>query len=203
MMSARVNCFAVAAVVFLTSSIAQEPAKAPPPRNPDRQEMMQEMMKMMMPSEGHKPFAKMTGKWTAKMKIWNSAAMTQPPMESTEETECKLVLGGRFLVEEAKGKMFGMPSERLSLLGYDNYTKKYTQVFYSSMGTATNVAEGVFDANGKVLTLRGVFDDPSGKYPFKNVIRLDSDDLHTFESYKIHPDGTESKIIEGMFTRAK
>jgi len=187
------------AALFIASTLAQEPPKSPLAQNA----AMQEMMKLMMPGEGHKPFAKMTGKWTAKMKIWNSAAMAQPPMESTEETECKAVLGGRFLVEEARGKMFGMPSERLSLLGYDNYTKKYTQVFYSSMGTATNVGEGTFDASGKVLTLRGEFDDPSGKYPFKNVIRLDSEDMHTFESYKVLPDGKELKIIESTFTRMK
>jgi hypothetical protein len=193
----KIALAAASAALLLSTSFAQEPPKFSPARTLD----MQEMMKLMMPSEGHKPFAKMTGKWTAKMKIWNSAALTQPPMESTEETECKLVLGGRFLVEEAKGKMFGMPSERLSLLGYDNFTKKYTQIFYSSMGTATNVAEGVFDASGKILTLRGEFDDPSGKYPFKNVIRLDGDDMHTFESYKVLPDGKELKIIEGTFKR--
>jgi hypothetical protein len=34
---------------------------------------MQEGKKLMMPGEGHKPFTRMAGNWTTKMKIWNYA----------------------------------------------------------------------------------------------------------------------------------
>jgi hypothetical protein len=71
------------------------------------------------------------------------------------------------------------------------------------MGTATNTATGGFDAAGKVLTLRGEFDQPDGRTPFKNVIRIESDDVHVFESYRIYPDGKELKLIEETFTRVR
>jgi Protein of unknown function (DUF1579) len=158
---------------------------------------------VMTPGEQHKVFAKMAGKWTGRMKVWSSAAPTAPPLEATEETETRVILGGRFAYEEAKGSMMGMPMQRVSILGYDNYRKVYTLVFYSSMGTATNTATGGFDAAGKVLTLRGEFDEPDGRTPFKNVIRIESDDVHVFESYRIHPDGKELKLIEEIFTRVK
>jgi hypothetical protein len=62
---------------------------------------------------------------------------------------------------------------------------------------------GTLGADGKVLTLRGEFDEPAGKYPFKNAIRLESDDVQVFESYRIMPDGKELKLIEEVSTRVK
>lgn len=162
-----------------------------------------EAMRLMMPGEAHKILGAMAGKWTGRMKVWSSAAPSQPPLESTEESETRLMLGGRFAYEEAKGSLMGMAMQRVSILGYDNYKKVYTLVFYSSMDTATNTASGSLDAAGKVLTLRGEFDEPAGKTPFKNVIRIESDDLHVFESYRIYPDGRELKLIEETFTRVK
>ena len=164
---------------------------------------MREMMQRMMPGDGHKIFSKMAGKWTHKMKVWNSTAPNAPPMESTGESESKLVLGGRFLLEETTGSVMRMPMQRMSILGYDNFTKTYTLIFYSSMETATNIATGTMDAEGKILTLRGEFTEPQGKYGFKNVVRMESNDIHVFESYRIMPDGTEMKIIEQVSTRVK
>ena len=164
---------------------------------------MRQMMRLMLPGEGHTIFATMTGKWTTRMKIWNAAAPEQPPQESTGQSESKLILGGRFLLEDATGSMMRMPMQRLSILGYDNLTKEYTLVFYSNFGTATDLAVGTFDQEGKALILRGVFNEPAGKTPFKNVLRMESDDVHTFESYKVLPNGTELKVIEQVNTRIK
>ena len=111
-------------------------------RSAGAQAVPPEAMRLMMPGEPHKVFAKMAGKWTGKMKVWSSAAPTAPPMEATEETETRVILGGRFAHEEAKGSMMGAPMQRVSILGFDNYRKVYTLVFYSSMGTATNTATG-------------------------------------------------------------
>lgn len=66
-----------------------------------------------------------------------------------------------------------------------------------------NFATGTVDANGNLLTLRGEFDEPNGKSPFKNVIRFENEDLRVFESYKIFPDGREVKVVEEIYTRVK
>ena len=164
---------------------------------------MQEMMKRMMPGEGHKVLAGMTGKWRGTMKMWNSATPAAPPIESTTQSETKLILGGRFVLTESAGTIMGRPFHHMGVLGYDNATKLYTQVFYSNMGTATNIATGAVSDDGKTLTLRGEFDEPEGKVPFKNVIRMESDDVHVFESYRIFPDGRELKLIEETNARVK
>lgn len=185
---------------FASTTMAQDAA---PAASTNANSAMQAMMKRMMPGEGHKIFATMAGKWRGTMKVWNSARPDAPPLESPTESESKLVLGGRFVLEEATGTLMRMPMQRMSLLGHDNATNQYTLVFYSSMDTATNTANGTMDSTGKIITLRGEFLEPEGKVPFKNIIHIESDDVHVFESYRIMPDGKELKLIEQTMTRVK
>src|SRR5215831_2158845 len=145
----RVFAFLVLAVGISSLGFAQE-AQISSTRS--AQEAMQEAMKLMMPGEGHKIFAKMAGKWSSKMKIWNSMTPGQPPMESDGESETKLIFGGRYVIEEARGTVMRMPMQRISILGYDNFKKVYTLVFFSNLETSTNTATGTLDAEGKVLT---------------------------------------------------
>ncbi len=160
-------------------------------------------MRLMMPGPEHRALAAMAGKWTGRMKVWNSMTPQAPPLEATEDVEVRTALGGRFVIEEARSSMMGMPMQRIAIIGYDNLQKAYTLTFYSSMETATNTATGAFDTSGKVLTLRGEFTEPQGKAPFKNVTRIEGDDARVFESYRIFPDGREVKVIEERLTRAR
>jgi hypothetical protein len=161
------------------------------------------MMKRMMPGDAHKVFARMDGKWSGTMRIWSSSQPEAPPVESATQSESRLVLGGRFVLEEASGTLMRMPMQRMSILGYDNAIAKYTLTFYSSFETATNTASGTANAERNVITLRGEFEEPEGKTPFKNVIRFENDDVQVFESYKVLPDGTELKLIEQVMKRVK
>jgi hypothetical protein len=194
------SLLAIGAMAFMSDGQTQESTPAAS-GNPNA--AMQEMMKRMMPGEGHKIFAAMAGKWRGTMKIWSSARPDAPPIESATESESKLVLGGRFVLEEATGTVMRVPMQRMSVLGYDNATNEYTLVFYSSMETATNSATGTADSTGKLLTLRGEFLEQGSKVPFRNVIRLDSEDVHVFESYRTMPDGRELKLVEQVLTRVE
>jgi hypothetical protein len=188
----------LALVILATNNVAAQQSNPTAPTA-----AMQEMMKRMMPGDGHTIFARMAGKWTNTIKIWSSTSPTAPPIESTSQSESKLILGGRFVQEEASGSVMRMPMQRMSILGYDNLTKVYTLIFYSNMETATNIATGKLEADGKTLTLRGEFQEPQGKYGFKNIVRMESDDVHIFESYRVMPDGTELKLIEQVSTRVR
>jgi hypothetical protein len=205
MMMSRVTCLTCIAAVSLLAlrqtSVAQENVEQAPSRAADA--ATREMMKRMMPGEAHKVFARMAGKWRGTMRIWNSSQPDAPPVESATESESRLVLGGRFVLEEASGTLMRMPMQRMSILGYDNALEQYTLIFYSSFETATNTASGTANAERNVITLRGEFDEPEGKAPFKNIIRFEDDDVHVFESYKILPDGKELKLIEQVMRRVK
>jgi hypothetical protein len=106
---------------------------------PAQQSAVQEIMRRMTPGNAHKVLAKMAGKWRGTLKIWNSAAPTAAPRESTVETETKLILGGRFAQTESQGLLMRLPMQRISILGFDNLTQQYTLVFYSNLDTATNM----------------------------------------------------------------
>src|SRR5262245_15632331 len=119
----RIQAIVLSSMLALSFvSCSKAPAQeSTAPRQPNL--AAQEYMRLMMPGVGHEFLAKMAGKWTGKMKVWNSATPNAPPIESTEEAEAKLILGGRFLDVEARGTLMGMAMQRLNLLGYDNYTK--------------------------------------------------------------------------------
>jgi len=165
------------------SSVAQEAAaesgtESAAPSAAGTDVAMQEMMNRMMPGKHHRIFAAMTGNWRGTMRIWSLTRPEAPPVESQTESRRRLVLGNRFVLEEATGSVMRMPMDRMSILGYDNETHRYTLIFYSNMETATNIASGTADQTGKILTLRGESFAEGGKVPFKNIIHLEGDDVH-------------------------
>jgi hypothetical protein len=183
---------------------AQQPrsdGKDPSKSQPTMDEMMKEYMRYAAAGENHKLLAKLAGKWTLATKVWGMPG--QPPMESKGQAESRLVLGGRFLVEETDGKLAGMPSKTMSLLGYDNFKKVYNYVLISDLATATYPSSGSLDASGKVLTLTGEMDDVVGKRRVRHVVRIESEDQRVLESYDTLPDGKEFKVLETTYTRIR
>src|SRR5262245_58717666 len=85
--------------------------------------------RLMMPGPGHALFTRMAGTWVGTMKVWNSLTPQAPPFESRETIDTRVTLDGRFLVEEARGSMFGMTTGRMSILGFDNVKQVYTLTF--------------------------------------------------------------------------
>jgi hypothetical protein len=59
----RILAFAIL-VGFASCGFAQDTAAQAPSA-----QSIQEAMKLMMPSDGHKIFDKLTGKWTSKMRV--------------------------------------------------------------------------------------------------------------------------------------
>ena len=62
------------------------------------------------------------------------------------------------------GNMTGMPFEGMSLMGYDNAKKIFTNTWVDNFGTGTITMEGTWDDKTKSITLKGKGIDPmSGK----------------------------------------
>src|SRR2546428_1883353 len=119
----------------------------------DPQAMMEVYKKLATPGEPHKQLASLAGSWTTKTKEWMEP--NKPPMESTGACEEKLLLDGRFLQQECTGEMMGQPFAGIGVIGYDNFTKKYTTTWMSSMGTGIFSMNGTASADGKTITLHG------------------------------------------------
>src|SRR5262245_57964290 len=89
---------------------------------PDQAAMMAAMEKYATPGENHAHLKALVGSWTATVKFW--MAPGAPAQESTATSECKLIMGDRYLQEEVRGSFGGMPFQGMGLTGYDNLKKK-------------------------------------------------------------------------------
>ncbi len=126
--------------------------------DPRKEEMMKKMQEYSTPTETHKTLASMAGKWTYSSKWWHSAE--SQPEESKGTSNMKMILGGRYLQQEVKGKAMGMPFEGLSLTGYDNLKERIDTLWIDSMSTGMMRGTGSVDATTKTITDSGEFTCP-------------------------------------------
>lgn len=106
----------------------------------------------------HKVLNKAVGTWSYKSKWWESENLS--PKESTGKTKMKLILGGRYLQQEATGKAEGKKFEGLGFIGYDNLQEGYDVIWMDNMGTGITRSTASYDENTKELSEVGKFTDP-------------------------------------------
>ena len=169
---------------------------------------MDEMMKIWKaaatPGEAHKKLDAMAGSWNIQAKMWMGP--DAPPMESKGTAEFKWVLGNRFLMEEMKGEMMGMPMTGIGYNGYDNVNKKYTMFWLDNFGTAMSYAEGAADQSGKIFTMYGKMDEPTTGEHDKNVkyvTRIIDKDTWIFEMHDLAIGEPNTKVMELTYNRKK
>jgi hypothetical protein len=113
-------------------------------------------------------------------------------------------MDGRFLLEELTGEVMGMPWRAMSIMGYDNFKKKYIVSHIDNLGTALYTGEGKFDTANKVLTSFGKMDEPmTGEHDktVKYVTRMLSKDKYIFEIFDEVGGPNEYKAVEITYTR--
>lgn len=164
---------------------------------------MEMMPPEMTPGEHHARLAKMAGRWNVASKMWMDPAA--PPMESKGTAEMRMIMDGRFLQEDFKGDMMGVPFTGMNILGYDGFQKQYVSTWIDSMTTETVVSRGTCSEDGKVMTMEGMMTNPETKKPQKTrfVTTKASDDQFTMEMFTPGPDGKDMKMMELRYTRAK
>lgn len=164
--------------------------------------MMQEFMKLAAPGDGHKKLEPLIGKWKSTTKVWMGGPGSQA-MESSGTSERKWILGGRYILEEHKGQMMGMPHEGFGLTGYDNFRNLYTSMWSDNMGTAMLTMKGACDPAGKTFTYYGEMDEPGIKITgrmVKYVTRIVDANKHVFEITDLHA-GDNYKVVEITYER--
>jgi hypothetical protein len=179
-----------------------KPAK-PAAEPPNMDEMMKKWMAAATPGPAHKALESLVGEWDVVTKVW--MAPGAPPTETKGSTTNKWILGGRFLQSDMSGEMMGMPMTGFGLTGYDNFKKKYFNLWADNLGTGMYLAEGTADAAGKVFTYHVKMDDVmTGEKdkPFKYIQRIESADRHFFEMHDLTM-GEKSKMLEITYTRKK
>jgi hypothetical protein len=193
------------ALVFLVPVFAllTEQSFAQEGQTTEQQKMMEIYAKYGTPGEHHKLLEPGIGKWNLTATWW--AEPGGDPQVSTATSECKWILGGRYLQENVSGEMDGNPFQGIGLTGYDNFKEKYFSFWIDEMSTTYMISEGTVDSSGKIFTFYGTYDDPvTGEKDrkTKSVTRIVDNNSQLYEMFEYDADGNEWKSFEVKYSRA-
>ena len=195
------TCVALLALGTL-SSLARSQHDDKKPAGMPSPEQMQAMMEAMgkLGPEHQQLKDHFAGTWNADVTAnWGPA-----PEKSTGTMQSEAMMGGRYIHAMYKGTAMGQPFEGASITGYDNTKKKYFNVWVDSMSTGVMMCEGSYDSSSKTYTFTGETMGPDGKMcNVREVVKIDSNDKHTFSMYGPGMDGKEMKMMEIVYTKKK
>ena len=162
-------------------------------------EQMAAWMKYASPSEEHEFLKKMSGTWTAAVKMWMGP--DGPPQESTGTATNELMMDGRFLHCRFEGQTPWGPFSGMAIDGFNRIDNKYQGIWMDSMGTIMMVFEG--EADGNVRTMTCQYTNPMTGKPtkMKGVTTIVDENGHRYESWAEGPDGKTFKNMEIVYTR--
>lgn len=167
-------------------------------------EMMKAWQEASTPGPEHETLKSLVGKWKVATTAWESEG--GKPEKSTGTSTFKPILGGRFVQQDFKGKMGGMPYEGTGTLGFNKVTKKFESTWQDSMSTATLSMEGTMDGTTKTISETGEFACPIRQGPQKLRSEFKIIDKNNLAFTLYMPDmatGKEYKGMEQVYTRVK
>lgn len=152
----------------------------------------------------------MVGDWNTESSFW--VTPTDAPHVSQGHAKFEPIMGARFITQDYTGKVSmpgpdGKPVEREfrghGIYGYNTVSKEYENTWIDSTATGIMLSTGKKDAKGDIV-FSGQYDDPmSGqKKTAKSIMHHESKDKMVFTMYEKQSDGTESKALEVVYTRA-
>lgn len=171
-------------------------------------EMERAWREAAMPGPAHRNFDPLVGRFDVQQTIWFVAGAE--PMRSTGVARYEWVLRdpqaerGRYLRQEFRSEMMGMPFQGLGYLGHDNIRRQYTSVWMDSMSTSTMTVTGRFDEDDGSFTFEGASQAPGGQeWKVRLVLRIQDRDKHTLEFFQSNDEVPEYKSMEIMYTRSR
>jgi hypothetical protein len=188
-------------MIPLASAFAEEKQEA------KQKEMMEKMKEFGTPGTEHKVLSDTAGSWKYTSKWWKSA--DAKPEESTGTAKFRMILGGRFLEQEVKGKSMGQPFEGMGLVGYDKLKKTYDTYWFDTMGTGAAHASGTYDAQTHTINDKGEFScpmeaDKTAEYRSEWVMKDNSHMTYSMYGKGMGTaGGREFKMMEMIYTRTK
>jgi hypothetical protein len=93
----------------------------------------------------------LAGDWQARATFWAWENQSAPSMECTALVSAEMVMGGRFLVQNVKGRCMEQPVEAIGVIGYDNATGRFEAVSFDNMGTSISKHVGEMNEAGDIV----------------------------------------------------
>ena len=204
-----------AAVVFVAATYAcalEDPKKDPAgdakqaaaSDKPDPAKEFQAFLAMSKPGKEHELLKQMAGEFDVDVEMVMQPGT--PPQKSKGKEKSRMVMGGRYLQGDYTGEVMGTPFHGASLMGYDNFKKKYFSAWVDDMSTGMMLGEGTASPDGKTITMSGEYDEPmtGKKRKYRWVTRIDNPDKYTFTWFDADQDGkNEYRMMHNVYTRVK
>ena len=162
---------------------------------PDSATMMKNWADYMTPGPMHAMMAKDVGTWDAEVTMWMDPKA--PPSKSKATSQVRMLLGGRYQEATNKGDFGGMPFEGISLLAYNNMTKKFENTWIDNMGSGIMFLTGTYDSTARTITFTGTMPNPmtNRNCNVRQVVTFVDDNTQKMEMYD-DSYGTERKSME-------
>ena len=187
-----------------TSKTEQPVTKeAAPAAMPDTATINKAWMAFATPGAMHQWMEKTNGTWEGDVSSW--MAPDAPPSTSKAVNVQSSVLGGRYVTGKFSGSMMGQPFNGMSMMGYDNAKKVFTNTWVDDMGTGIVHMTGTYNEATKTLSLKGHQTDfMTGKNSgIREEMVMIDDNTYKMTMYGDGFDGKEMKFMEGTFKRKK
>jgi hypothetical protein len=160
-----------------------------------------EWAKLATVNEHHQRLQSLVGKWNLAITVAAAPEGGTPPSGTAEY---KAILGGRFVTEEVKCDLGGMPFEWFGIYGYDNMKQKYTATWADTLGTSMETAVGECDPAGKVVSFIGESPEtPTYTMKFRWIMDFSEPEHVAVRMFEIGADGSETPQMSMKMTRAK
>ncbi len=163
------------------------------------QEMTPEQLAFYMPGEHHKLLDVFVGSWDATVEMAGpDGAMSMPG-----SMEARLVMGGRYLQQDFKADMMGMPFEGMSLMGYDGLGKVFESIWIDNSTTDLTTSTGFAAPDGVNFTMLSEEVDQATmtKREVEQRTRVVSRDEIVYEHWSVGADGTQMKTLTVTYKR--
>lgn len=163
---------------------------------------MQACMELGKPGPEHADLMKFVGTWKVESKMWTKPG--EPPVSSSGIAVFTSLFNGRYLRQDVDGLFLGAPFRGTGLMGFNNATRQYEDVWIDSNSTGIMHSTGTRAADGKRWEFTGSCAGPGGKeMKMRSTITRVSDDQFSAEAFCDVDGSGETKCWEATYTRAK
>ena len=173
--------------------------------------MLAKWQAVRVPSKQHELLGKLVGKWDIILRFHAG----EQTWESQCTSQCTLLHGGRFMLEQITGEVYGTdekgsmrlePFTATRILGYDNNKKTFVGIFVDNQNTHMLSFLGIQkpDTSSEEIVMFGLIDEPMldlHDTTMKYLLRLKDKDHYAWERYAL-PISDNAKVIDFNYSRS-
>ena len=178
---------------------------------PSAQREMPAWAQRGLPGRGHAALQPLVGTWRVENALYIAVGTRDKPAVSNDLICRREWVGdGRYLRDVTEGTMAGGRYWRMGLLGYSNMDDRYEWITVDGFNAGMMIYFGAPRAGSEspivmsgVFTDQGVLGEQAAGKPvgMRTVIRIESNDRHTFELYVTPPGEQELLADRKVYTR--